>query len=139
MVRHSCSRFWFICFVFCITCTCQRRNDLIFRAPASKKAHFDPFFSICWNKVMQKTKQMDQNLLQMCLIKFIYLLHLIKVPTDTYEVRYYVIFRAPSSKTAYFDPLFSPFCNQVRQKTKQMGRNLLQLCLIKLISLLQVI
>ena len=37
-----------------------------------------------------------------------------------------MIYRAPSSKTAYFDPFFSLFYYQVRQKTKQMDQNLWQ-------------
>ena len=82
---------------------------------------------------------MDQNLLQLCLVKFIYLLQVFQVTTDTYQEIYYVIFRAQSSKTPHFGPKFSSFCNQVRQKTKQMDLNLFQLCLIKLISLIEVI
>ena len=119
------------------TDTYQGRNQVIFRAPFSKTAHFDPLFSLFCNQVRQKTKQMDRNLLQLCLIKLISLLQMIQLTTDTYQVRYYVIFRSPASKTAHFGPKFSPFCNQARQKTKQMDQNMLQLCLIKLIYPLQ--
>ena len=133
-------KFIYLLQVFQVTTdTYQEIYYVIFRAQSSKTPHFGPKFSSFCNQVRQKTKQMDLNLFQLCLIKLISLIEVIQLTTDTYQGTNQVILRAPSSKTAHLDPIFSLFYKQVRQKTKQMDQTLLHLCLIKLIPPLQVI
>ena len=64
---------------------------------------------------------MDQNLLQLCLVKFIYLLQVFQVTTDTYQEIYYVIFRAQPSKTPPFWPKIQLFLQSSKAENETNG------------------